>query len=370
MKYKFFLFLAISIYAVNTLKAQVFERSRQEIKSFKVNDQTSLEIVNKYGNIHLFNWSSDSVRIEINAQVKASKQQKADKLFEFIDFEFTDSKYYIVVKTQLRQSQGSLWAELSDLANTVFSGNNKIQVDYNVWLPADMEVSLENKFGNIYCTNHQGKFTVDLSNGDFKANDLTGESDISVSFGNASINYIDRGFVELAYAELSLASAGDLKLETKSSEIEIEKADLLDLQSRRDQVTIGELGSLTGKTSFSYLTIQQVRQSLKMQTEYGDLKIKEIPGHFKKIDLNARYTDLTLTLARLMSCQVLIEHSETTGINYPDQFDSLQFEPIDKKADRYKTYGFIGKPDKNAGLINITIQSGKVSIQETITTVR
>ncbi|MCB2218779.1 MAG: hypothetical protein KQI35_00185 [Bacteroidetes bacterium] len=364
MKYKIILLLLISIYSVVTIKAQVFERSRKEIKNYKVYEQTSLEIVNKYGNIHLFNWNNDSVRIEIDIQVKASKQQKADKLFEFIDFEFTDSKYYIVVKTQLRQNQGSLWTELSDLANTVFSGNNKIQVDYNVYLPSDMEVSLENKFGNIYCTNHRGKLSVDLSNGDFKANDLSGESDIAVGFGNASIQSIERGFIKLAYAELSLASAESLKLESKSSEIDIASVDMLILQSRRDQITLGELVGLSGETNFSYLTIQRFHQRLTMQSEYGDLKIKQIPMDFQKIDLNARYTDISLTLDMPVSCQVNIEHSESTGIYYPDHFEGLQLEPIDKKANRYRTAGIIGNSDRISGLVNITIQSGKVSLQE------
>ena len=69
MKYNTSIFLALAFLFANVSYGQVYERNRSEIKSWKVYPQTSLEIVNKYGNINLFNWTKDSVRIEIKAQV-------------------------------------------------------------------------------------------------------------------------------------------------------------------------------------------------------------------------------------------------------------------------------------------------------------
>ena len=87
MKYKVILWFFI-LYSLSFIKlyGQTYERTRFESRSFKVYDKTSLEIINKYGNIHLFNWEKDSVRIEIKLEVKANKEAKVDKIFDYIEF--------------------------------------------------------------------------------------------------------------------------------------------------------------------------------------------------------------------------------------------------------------------------------------------
>ena len=87
MKYKSVLFLSVIVLLLPVLlSAQPYERSRQETHTFKVYKQTTLEVYNKYGNIHLFPWEKDSVKIRIELNVKANKQNKVDKIFEYIDF--------------------------------------------------------------------------------------------------------------------------------------------------------------------------------------------------------------------------------------------------------------------------------------------
>lgn len=346
--------------------SQVYERSRHENRSFRVYERTSLEVYNKYGNIHLFTWEKDSVKIEVDLTVKASKESKADKMFEYIDFEFSDSKYYIIARTTFRQSQGSFWAELSDLANTMFSGGNKAQVDYNVYLPAGMSVKLENKFGNVYCTDHKGKFDVDLSNGDLKANNLTGPVELDLSFGNAGINHMESGKIKGSYLEMDLGSAVELFVESKSSTYTIEKAGVIKLQSRRDKFYIDEVSSVTGQTSFSYVTVKGFSRIMKLNTEYGEIKVRGIDPAFKSIELDSRYTDIAVQLQQQVSCKVDVQHSQATGIFFPDAFDGLKVLPPAEKDGMTTTSGFIGKEGQGAGEIRITIQSGKVTFQEEI----
>ena len=61
---------------------------------------------------------------------------------------------------------------------------------------------------------------------------------------------------------------------------------------------------------------------------------------------------------------VEILHSEETGIIYPDQYDGITTEVIDKKEDINKTSGIIGKVADPKGKIKIMIKSGKVVLKE------
>ncbi len=247
MKYKILTGLTVFVFLIPLgLRSQVYERSRQETHTFKVYNETSLEVYNKYGNIHLFIWDKDSVKIKIDVQVKANKESKADKIFEYINFDISNTKYYIMARTQFKQ-RNSFWSEVTDLANTLFSGNNKAQIDYFIYMPKDMQAKFENKFGNVYATDLSGVVRFKISNGDFKANNLKGHLDLKLSFGNASINRIVSANMNISYGELELESADELILESKSSTFNIQKLGSLNLTSRRDKFNIDEIGSICRK---------------------------------------------------------------------------------------------------------------------------
>lgn len=367
MKYKIITGVILMLVScIYTGKAQVYERTRQESKSFKVYENTQLEIYNKYGNIHLFTWDKDSVRVDVDLQVKASKESKVDKIFDYIDFEFSGSKYYIIARTKFRQNKGSFWSEVSDLANTVFSGNNKAQIDFNVYLPADIHVKLENKFGNIYCTDHQGDFEATISNGDLKANDLTGKTKLDLSFGNAGINYIASGRIEASYLEMDLGRGDELQIESKSSTYNIRKAESLNIQSRRDKFFVDEVKSLSGDCSFTYLTLEEMMALIQLKTEYGELKIKRLDPQFKMFELQATYTDVIIQVNHEVNTNIQVLFSESTGIYYPDSFSGLTIEKAKEKGKQSTLSGIIGIDKPNNPKIEITIQSGKVALQEAI----
>ncbi len=345
---------------------QTFERGRKESRSFKLYDRTSLEINNKYGNVHLFNWDKDSVKIEIDLKVRANKESKVDKIFDYIDFEFSDSRYYIIAHTTFRQNLGGFWSELSDLANTVFSGNNKAQIDYNVYLPSNINVKLENKFGNIYCTNREGKFEVSLSNGDLRANKLNGETELNLSFGNVGINHIENGKLIGSYVDMDLSSAVELFVESKSSTYNFEKIGVLNLKSRRDKFYIDEITSISGETSFSYLSIKRFSNYLRLTTEYGEVKLKGVKPGFKMVELNSKYSDIIMQLSNMVNCNVDLNHTESTGLILPDTFKGKSKSIIDEKEGTANTKGYFGNKEEAEAEIKINIKSGSVSFMDEI----
>lgn len=365
MQYKVLILLVIlSISAVWETNAQTYEKSRSESRTFKVFDQTSLEIHNKYGNIHLFPWDNDSVKIEIDLSVKANKQSKVDKIFDYISFEFSNSKYYVIARTQFKANKSSFWSEVSDVANTVFSGNNKTQINYNIFLPASMNIKLENKFGNIYCTDHSGKFEVVLANGDFKANNLSGECNLDFGFGNAGIGTIDYAKLKLNYGELDIESANTLEFTSKSSTVKIGEVESLKLESKRDKYFIEEVSSISGSSSFSYITINGFSRNLKVESEYGEIKLSGIEFGYNLIDLNTRYTDVYLNISKDFHADLSVLYSESTAVNLPDDIKDFNKETLGEKEDQFKVTGFIGDPTKPNGKVNLTIRSGKIAIQD------
>ena len=125
-------------------------------------------MINKYGDIHLIPWEKDSVVFEIDFSVTSNKQAKVDKIFDYVDFDFKATAYYVIAQTVF-EGQNSFWREMADVASTIFSSGTNTRIDYTVYFPAGNDVRIENKFGNIYTTDHTGKVDITLSNGDLKA---------------------------------------------------------------------------------------------------------------------------------------------------------------------------------------------------------
>lgn len=366
MKYSIIAMLCLALFHVDSVMSQVYEKSRKESKTFKVYPETMLEVSNKYGNIHLFSWDNDSVKINIQVDVKANKESKAEKIFEYIDFEFSDTRFYIIAKTQLKQNQGSFWSEVSDLANTIFSGSNKVKINYDVYVPREMEIKIENKFGNIYFSDYSGKTTINLSNGDLKVNNLSGSSDIEVGFGNASIGSLKGGKLSIRYAELDLAQADEIEIDSKSSTLNISKVNVLNINSRRDKLNVDDINTLKGSTYFSYVNVKKLAKGLNLNTEYGEIKIEGMHQAFKTIELQSKYTDVFVDVPSSISCNFNVNHNETTEISYPDHYKNIQSAEINKKEDKYRTWGVLGEELDPKGNIEIDMVSGKIVVRDTV----
>ena len=115
------------------------------------------------------------------------------------------------------------------------------------------------------------------------------------------------------------------------------------------------MGTITGKTSFSFLNVKEFSSKLEVNTEYGEVNISGIDPGFHLIDLKSKYTDIVLEVPKELSFEVDIIHSESTLINYPEEISKLNLIEVDKKEDIYKTSGSIGNLSGTKRKVNITI---------------
>ena len=192
MKFKrLFAVAAMLVIAGAGLRAQTYSESQKITRTFLAGSETRLDLNNKYGTIPVIPWNKDSVRIDINLFIKSSSASKLEKLKRNVDFDFTDTKYYISASTVFGSRGGSFFSDLRDLGGTIIPSKNDVTIDYTVQVPPGMSVNITNKYGDIYIDDMLGNVSVNLSNGDIKANSLKGESNISLNFGNGIINELN-----------------------------------------------------------------------------------------------------------------------------------------------------------------------------------
>ena len=192
MNYKNILLALLAVIWVNPFFAQMFTEEKKIVKSFKINTSTTVEVTNKYGRIQIIPWDKDSVSFEIDLFIKSDNLSRLQKVKNGIDFEFVNTKYYVLAKTNFENQYNGFISELKELSKDfteIFSGAQyQVKINYLVMIPEYINIKVENKYGDVYTDNLKGDLTLDVSNGNFKANSLSGNNNIYLKFGNASIN--------------------------------------------------------------------------------------------------------------------------------------------------------------------------------------
>lgn len=362
MKLKFKLLLIAMAMAIQLpVTGQTYERSRDVVRSFAVTPNAEIQIVNKYGNIHLVQWEKDSVRFEIELVVKGNKQSKIQKNFDMIEFEFTATKHYVIGHTVFGSNKGAFWDEVSDLTNTIFSGGNRTQIDYKVYVPASCPLKIENKFGNVYIGDHAGRADIAISNGDLKANKFLSDLDLEIDFGSVSIRNLNNAKITASYAEVEIKKAGKLNIDSKSSTFDIEFAEDIMLESRRDKFNIEEIGIIKGNLSFSDLKIEYFTNLSILSSNYGSMDFRSVAESFKHVKIDAKYTDLDFNFEENAAFSLELTHNDKTQISLPETSDSIKKESIAESDGLYRTSGIIGTGSK-LPLVEVTIESGHVFI--------
>jgi DUF4097 and DUF4098 domain-containing protein YvlB len=351
--------LIAALVASIPLSGQSYERSRNEREAFRVAPNTEIQVVNKYGDIHMIPWEKDSVVFEISFSVTSKKQEKVDKVFEYIDFEFNSTSYYVSAKTVFK-GQNTFWTEVSDVAGTIFSSGTNTRIDYTIYFPEKNDVRLENKFGNIYTTSHSGKVDITLSNGDMKAQSFLGQAKLRLEFGSATIDRISNGSLNLGYFELNLEEAGMLNLESRSSKIYLTRCDEMQINSRRDRYYIKSAGGVTGELFFSNLNLDRIDSKINLKCSYGDIKVLDISQSTGQMDFVAQYSDLTLYLGEDNLFTMDITRDDRSQLISTAREVSRSESPVEGVEKTFRVSLRAGGQGKPVIPVSISTKAGKI----------
>ncbi len=319
-------------------------------RSFPVSLETTLEVHNKYGKIQVATWNKDSVAIEVDIKLSESSSKKLKKLKEGTQIAFTGSKSYIVAKTVIESESGRIASELKSIGNTISGSNKRIEINYMIYLPAHMDVVLNNKFGDIYMDDLDGQVDITLSNGVLKANRLSGNASIALSFGNGMIKSLGSANLKLSYSDMVLNEVSQLDLSSKSSKLNVDSVNVLKIDSRRDKLYFTHAEYIYGSSNFTQIWIYDLLRESDLYMKYGELTIEHIMPDFSKLYVESDYTDMTLYFDREASLDLDILHHKKAILRLPGS--EVQKKESVSGKDHFRTVGTMGS-NTPAGKLSI-----------------
>lgn len=341
------LFLLIYFLYTCGFSAEIHTASKKIERTFKVSPATTVDITNKYGKIHIIHWSKDSARFEINVTARSDEKDKLKKLLDNVSFDFTGTQYYVTAKTIIGTNRSNFLDDLKQIRESIVSSESGVKIDYTVMLPNYVNLKIDNRYGDVYADDIKGSFNLNLTNGDFNINSISGDTKMDVKFGNGDINTINNGHLTIAYGELEIKKAEQLDINSKSSKINIGKIHVLKIQSRRDKYYIDNIDFLYGETYFSDVWPYLLNKEISFNMKYGNLNMKSINKTFSFININSQFTDLNLYFQKGSSYEIDITHKNNM-LNFPEEISNLQKQALESDSKQFLTHGTIGKSKPTA----------------------
>ncbi|MFB6319074.1 hypothetical protein [Saccharicrinis sp. FJH54] len=338
--------------------ASGIEETLITVRSYKVEPDTKLEVFNKYGTIHINTWEKDSVIIKASEYYKADDKKQLDKLKSSVDFAITRTHYIINVKTVFADPA-------KDLLNFIpldLKSNSETRVDLEIWMPENINLTLEHRYGDVFLGTLRGDAYVDVAHGQFKAYNMYGKLKLNASYCNSTIRYAEDAIITARFGEMTLDSIGRLNLESRSAEMNIGDAGLLEINGKNDDIYIRSCRELHLDGYFSKLNADKISGNVYSKTTYGNLNLNFPEQYENSITIYSNYTDIGLTFDAgngLLPVSVLHQKSR---FMYSSSNTHLKEEKISGKDVIYKSTGTIGHGEMLNGNLNVEMFSGELKL--------
>jgi len=355
------IYLLISFLMVTSwLKGQLLSEEIKRHETFYVLPSSTLEVNNKYGNIHFSTWEKDSVDIAISFFISEKNEVKFKKIKDNVNFKITGNSAYMVAETVFGSKYGSFIKNIKEATNLQIPDNSRTRIDYFIKVPAHINLKVNNRYGNIFIPDFNGNLNIDLSNGDFQAKRINGNNHLKLAFGNVLIESMKQSTIDLNFSTTNISEGGQLDINSKSSEVKIAQCDLIKLQSKRDKYTINQLDYLFGETYFSNLSVSQLNKEFNMVMQYGALKRLNISPTFKLIKVNSKYANCTIEIDNPSAYKCSIMASKGS-IDLPKALNSSTSNWQNKIETEAITFNYKSSTAKEKVQVNISDASFKLS---------
>lgn len=227
------------------------EVTKEFHEEYSAGASSELQISNKYGDVIIDSWDQDQIVIDVKVTVELPNRDKAQKLLDYINVEFSQNGDVISAKTVIDDKFSfSGWG----------GSSRRFSIDYTVKMPVKASLALANRYGNSEIDELQGAVNIDIKYGNLYVGTLT----------RGNVKPLNR--ISIAYGKGSIGDAGWLDLMLRYvGETDLESCQALLIDSKYSKLSIGVASSVVGESKYDNLNIEQVNN---LVLENGTQKLK------------------------------------------------------------------------------------------------
>ncbi len=347
--------LSLLLIAVVSLTANASEVSKKLNHEFKIDENSTLVLQNKYGKIDVQNWSEKKISIEVEIVIQHPDKEKAEKLLEYLDVNFSTSgnecKAVTIINDKFNKLKGNNWGN-----------GKKFHINYTVKMPKDLDLDLYNKYGDVFIDELTGFSKINVKYGNLQANKILRNktkplSSIILGYGKGNVSEVGWMKIEIKYSKLEIEKSRALVVQSKYSKLYIDEASSIVSESKYDTYEIGTIDNFVIEGAYSGYKIGYLGKKLSLDTKYTGTTVEKIPASFELIKISNSYGGIKLGIVSDASYHLKGE-SRYAKISFPS---SNNMNRIEKSSSA--TYdGIVGSSSNPEAKIVITTSYGSVKL--------
>ncbi|MDY0779708.1 hypothetical protein [Tenacibaculum sp. IB213877] len=330
------------------------EKSKTLKKEYSVNKNATLFIDNKYGDINVTTWNENKIEITVKITVSGNDLNRVENKLDAIDVDFEATKNLVEARTRIEnnRSNWSWWGN---------NNNVNFKINYFVNMPKTNNADFNNKYGGIELGILEGKANINCDYGKIEIEKLLNNSNtIELDYcSNSEIQYLKSGSINADYSKLEIIEADEIKSNLDYTTLTIEKVNNFSFNSDYGNITVDEATNVTGNSDYAGMRFGTIKKNLKIDTDYGGIKVKNLAKNFENVTINTSYASVKIETPTNNNFNFTVSLSYAE-FGYPEHQVQM-FKSIKKSTKKYYE-GTFGNGNSNS---NISIKSsyGGVSIK-------
>jgi hypothetical protein len=351
--YKQGMFFYISLFLIST-SISAEELTKEFHKEYTAGTKT-LEISNRYGDVVIQSWDKDQIVIDVKVTVEMPNSERAQRLLDLIDVQFSDNVNTVTAKTII-----------DDKFNfTGWGDSRRFSIDYTVKMPVGTDLTLANKYGNTDIDELSGLMNLEIKYGNITAGKLTRGnvkplSKLNIAYGKGTID--ETGWLDLTeryVGSMEITRSQAILLDSKYSKISLGETSSLVGESKYDNIRIDNIKNLVLENGYTEVNIGELTKKLTYNGSYGSFSIDRIPSGFESIDVETRY----------MGVKLGIEESASYRLEAKVSYGSLKYNEDNFKNQRRivennssEISGILGNEENPLSRIRVLASYGNVRL--------
>jgi hypothetical protein len=353
--YKSGLLLVFSIcFASAGLIAQ--EVSKVFHQEWTAGPTTTLDISNRYGDVVVETSDQNQVTIDVKVTVELPSRERAQKLLDYIDVQFSEDGDLLKAKTVIDDKFNfSGWG----------GGSKRFSIDYKVKMPSKINFTLLNRYGNSELEEINGLVKLDIKYGDLQADNLSRGNEkpmnsISLAYGKAEIQSAGWLDATIRYSgSFMIDKCQALLLDSKYSKVQLEDISSVVGETKYDKLEIEKINNLVLDAGYTDINVGELTKKLKFNGGYGSITIDRVPAGFELLESDSRYIGVRLGIESDASYEL------DARTSYGDlKFDESNFQHQRRIVENNssETKGIVGKNSSPTSKVKVTASYGSVKL--------
>lgn len=177
------------------------EKKKNYSKSYSVNTSDKVTFDNRFGELKITTWDKNEVKVDVVMTGKANTDERAQEILNSLRVEDSKTGSGVFFKTHIENKDKKYSKEEKEKYR-----NEGFSIDYTVYMPSKNPLIAKNEFGKTIIPDYSGEIEVESKFGSLTAGDLTNVKKVRVEFGEATIESIHNGKLNIHFSGKSVVS--------------------------------------------------------------------------------------------------------------------------------------------------------------------